>query len=287
MKKVILIVIPSIILAVVAFLLFQIFLGNKKAKGALQVTASPESKVYIDDKLIGQTPLCKCEDEEMLDEGDYTIRLVPESSSITPYEEKITIEKSVLTVVDRKFSSSGKSEGSIISLTPLPDKDAIEILVVSIPDQSEVYMDSNLVGKTPILLKKDITESDHTLRVAKKGYTDKTVRIRTTKGYKLNATVYLGVGEENLENEPEPTKPQEELDESTPTPAKNQTVTILETPNGFLRVRKDASLNSPEITRVKTGEKLVLLDEKTGWYQIELEDGESGWISQDFAEKSE
>jgi N-acetylmuramoyl-L-alanine amidase len=62
-------------------------------------------------------------------------------------------------------------------------------------------------------------------------------------------------------------------------------VLILQTPTGFLRVRDQASLNGTEMGQVKPGETYQLLDERTDWFQIKLTNGQSGWISSQYAQK--
>src|SRR5664279_2853563 len=126
----------------------------------------------------------------MLSAGDYTIRLVPNDTSLREFQEKITISQAVLTVVDRKFGKNALSEGSIISLSPLSDKKKTELLVVSFPQGADVSLDDASIGSTP-LLAEDPTESDHVLKVSKDGYNEKEVRIRTPLGYKLTVAAYL------------------------------------------------------------------------------------------------
>ncbi len=242
------------------------------------MTSNPQSKVYLGGKLIGQTPLCKCEAADMLRVGSYTLRLVPIDTALSEYQEKIEIAPSVLTVVDRKFAKAAVSDGSVIFLTSLPEKSATELLVLSLPDKAEVFMDNASVGQTPLLLS-DLTESDHALRVRKNGYKDKVVRIRTPKGYKLTTRIYLGIDEAKVETIASPSAG------LSPTPAKSVKVTILQTPNGFLRVRTDASLTAVEIDRVSPGETFEVVDERNGWYQIKLPSGKEGWISSQFAKK--
>src|SRR5579872_6839850 len=149
MKKVILVFIISFILALGIFLGIQYYLNIHSEKGALQVTSSPESKVYINGSYIGQTPLCKCQSNDMVAPGDYTIRLIPLGSSLQEFDEKITISQGVLTVVDRKFGSNGQSEGSIISLTPLDDQTSSQLVVVSFPQGAKVTLDDQSIGTTP------------------------------------------------------------------------------------------------------------------------------------------
>lgn len=162
MKKIALVFIISFILAVGVLLGIQYYLNNHSQKGALQVTSSPQSKVYLNNRYIGQTPLCKCENPDTIDNGEYTIRLVPLDSDINEFQEKITISQNVLTVVDRKFGKGAQSEGSIISLTPLEDKEKAELLVVSLPQSATVLLDNQAIGKTP-LFQKNPTESDLSL----------------------------------------------------------------------------------------------------------------------------
>lgn len=274
MKKVLIIIIPVIIAALVLGA-FIFFIGGNSGKGALQVTATPTANVYLNNQLIGQTPLCKCDPKDMLSVGQYTIRLVPQQSGFTAFEEKISITKSVLTVVDRSFGGSGTSAGSVITLTPLSDKEKTELLIVSIPEKADVFLDNSKSGVTPLLMT-DVTDSDHEIRLSKEGYLEKSVRIRTVKGYKLSSTIYLGVNTQPTIALPSPS--------ATPAAAKAD-VTILSTPTGFLRVRESPSLTAREIFRVNPGEKYELLEEQEDWYRIKLTDG-SGWISSQYASKN-
>lgn len=284
MRKAILILIPSLILATSIFFLIQIFLLRGNEKGALQVTASPKSKVYLNGKFIGETPLCKCEQDDMLNVGEYNIKLVPTTSEFSEFQEKITLTKSVLTVVDHKFGKGATSEGSIITLQPLKESNTRSLLVLSIPDKSELLLDNTSVGFTPVLIK-DITESDHELTIRKSGYAEKKVKIRTPTGYQLLAKIYLGVDEEEVVLSPTPS-PTVASPSAAPTlPIRK--VTILQTPVGFLRVRAESTVASSEIGRVTPGQEFELLDEVTGWYKIKLPDGKEGWISNQYAKKIE
>lgn len=279
MKKIIFVFAASFVIALTLFLAVQYFYGVNTRRGALQVTSAPDSKVYLNNEYLGQTPLCKCDAADMLAAGEYTIRLVPLDSSLREFQEKVTISPAVLTVVDRKFGKNALSEGSIISLSPLSDKEKTELLVASFPQGSEVLLDDASVGTTP-LNHKDPTESDHVLKIRKEGYNDKEVRIRTPKGYKLTVTAYLST---STETQP---KTENNSAEATPTPTPQQTrVTILETPTGFLRVRATASTTGAEVGRVSPGQSYPLTNEQAGWYEITLEDGTKGWISSEYASK--
>lgn len=255
----------------------------KSQKGALQVTSLPESKVYLNDEYIGTTPLCKCEAADMIPVGDYTIKLVPEKSDLSEFQEKITISDSVLTVVDRKFAKDSLSEGSVISLTPLSDASKTELLVASLPEGAAVFLDNTEIGKSPLSFK-DPTVSDHILTLKKSGYKEKTIRIRTPQGYQLTVAAYLSTVDDlsTLIDQQASNSANTSL---TPTPASADSIVILDTPTGFLRVRE--TINGSEIGRVTPGEIYSVLDEQNGWVQIQLKDGTPGWISSQYTEKQE
>jgi len=277
MRK-ILFVVVCFLIAILIFSLVVYLLGQRPEKGALQVTSSPKAQVYINGKLSGETPLCLCVAKDMLGTGEYTIRLVPKEGNFEPFQRKITINPKVLTVVDRSFSQTALSQASVISLSKIEDNKDAQISVISFPTDSQVYLDSDLVGQSPVLLK-NITESDHEIKVVRQGYKDKTVRIRTVLGYKLEAIVYLGI-------DPQVASSSATLISSpSATVTGKETVTILDTPTGFLRVRKDPSVGAAEVGRVIPDEVFDLLDEQTGWYKIKLKSDVEGWVSSQYAKK--
>ena len=288
MKKVLLYIAP-VFLAFIAFLVIEVFFSKNSGKGALQVTSTPRSTVYLNGKAIGQTPLCKCEPQDMILTGEYTVRLVPKEGNFSPFEEKIKISKAVLTVVDRIFGNEASSEGNTISLSPLNDSKSLELLIISFPDNAQVLVDSNPSGNTPLLLK-NLTESDHEIKIVKDGYKEKIIRIKTVMGYKLVAEAFLGINPNIVGNQQSPqASPSaglQKIPSTTPSVSKSVSkVVILQTPTGFLRVREDAFLGGAEITRVYPNEVYDLLDEKNGWFQIKLKDGKTGWISSQYAQK--
>src|SRR3989338_6896530 len=276
MKRALFFLAPLLI-AIIIFSGILFLLDRKNGKGALQLTSVPKSKVYLDKKLIGTTPLCACDLAQMLSVGDYTVKLVALEGNFTPFEDKITINKKTLTVVDKTFADNGESDGSVISLSSLSNKKDIEVLVISLPDKANVFLDSNPVGITPLLLKQ-VSESDHDLRITRDGYKDKSVRIKTALGFRLSALVLLGV-------KADLSSPVASVS-ATPSPVVAVTkVLILNTEFGFLRVRESGSINSLEIAQVKPGESYELISEKEGWFKIKLTNDKVGWISSQYAVK--
>lgn len=276
MKKILLYLIPFLIVIIIFSALVYV-LNQKSGKGALQVTSTPQSKVYLDGKFIGTTSLCKCESSNMLQVGDYTIQLIPLEGDFRPFQEKITINKSTLTVVDKTFGAGGASQSSIISLFPLSDKERIELLAISFPEKANVFLDNNPVGITPLRLT-NITESDHDLKITKDGYIDKLVKIRTTQGFQLKSIVFLGVNPNVASSSGEPSA----TSSAIPTVSE---IVILDTPTGFLRVRESDSLASSEVDKVNPGDTFDLISEKEGWFEIKLKNGKTGWISAQYAKK--
>lgn len=275
MKKVFYILAPFV-LVVLIFAGILFFLSQNKSKGALQVTSVPVSKVYLNGKLLGQTPLCECELKDMLAVGDYALKVVPNQAGFEPFEEKITINPKVLTVVDRSFAAQGLGSGSVINLSPLGDPKDAQISVVTFPDSAQVFLDDNLEGQSPIILK-NITESDHELKLSRDGYKDKIVRIKTTPGYKLDALIFLGINPDVAATTAASASSSASLPVSK--------ILILQTPTGFLRVRDQASLGGNEVGQVKPGEAYTLLNEQADWFQIKLTSTQSGWISSQYAKK--
>lgn len=277
MRKVFLIALPPL-LSILVFVAGLFLLNKSPGKGALQVTSSPSGKVYLNGKLVGDTPLCKCDQENMIEEGEYVVKIVPKEGNFEQFEQKIRINPSVLTVVDRTFGQGSFSQGSIITLSNIPNKKEVQLSVLSFPDKAQVYLDNNLVGVSPVLVK-NVTQSDHEIKLTKDGYKDKIIRIKTVAGYRLEAIVFMGVN---------PDFSSSTSATITPTPTSSPSaskVVILDTPTGFLRVRETDSISSVQIGTVNPGEKLDFVSEKEGWFQIKLADGKIGWISSQYSKK--
>lgn len=269
-RKIILFLTPLLVLTIL-FLLTVLVINREGGRGALQVTSVPESQVFLDDKLVGKTPLCLCELPQLLKIGDYNIKLVPTKTGFKSFGQKITLYKGVLTVVDRTFDKdSSTSTGSVITLTEIDDNSS-ELLIISFPGKAQVLLDSNPQGITPLLIK-DVTPSDHEIKILKDGYKEKIIKIKTTLGKRLETTVNLGI--------------KIDIEATSATPSALFTkIIVLDTPTGFLRVRENDSVTSSQIATVTPGEKLDLISEKGEWFEIRLSDGRTGWISSSYARK--
>lgn len=280
MKRIIILVVASLLVVVGLFLLTRVlFSFGPKGQGALQVTASVKSTVYLNDKPLGETPLCKCNQGETLESGTYSVKVVPLDASLDPYVVQIDIEPNVLTAVDRTFLPGSLASAYTLTLKKT-NKDTPELLVTSLPEGALVTVDGNEEEITPYLIE-DITASEHEISIQKSQFNKKTIRVRTVPGYRLVVYATLGTDSENIEEQFRQPTP------ISPTPEKTvETITILDTPTGFLRVRSGSSTGTSEVGRVEPGETYEIITEENDWYQIKLSDGKQGWVSAQFAEKA-
>ncbi len=273
MRKLILFTTPLLILTIL-FLLIVLVINRDAGKGALQVTSVPESQVFLDGEYAGKTPLCLCELKDLLRVGEYAIKLVPTEAGYKNFEQKITLYKGVLTVVDRTYDKEvSASSSTIITLSPIDDENIAELMVVSFPGKARVILDSNPVGETPYLI--NLTASDHEIKLLKDGYKEKVIKVKGVLGERLEVTMNLGIKLDAKEVE------QRASASAVTTPQ----VTILDTPTGELNVRSENSVGSSLVGKLLPGDKVDLIGENTGWYEIKLKNGKTGWISATYASK--
>lgn len=97
-------------------------------RGSITILSEPsDAHIYIDDEYIGKTPL----NDYMLDQGEYSVRLIDEVTQVTATENvKITPDSTVILNV------------------PL-QKDFGTIKVTTDPEGADVYFTSH-IGKTPL-----------------------------------------------------------------------------------------------------------------------------------------
>lgn len=249
-----------------SFLAFATFLSGCSAIGtskpaALQVTTTPEASVFLDGKHLGKTPFFS----DQLKAGDFLLKI---SVSEATYVERIKILPGSLTVVNRELNKNEQAgSGETLWLEP----NQAGLFISSLPPESDVNVDGQLKGKTPLLIS-EIETGEHKITLSKQGYLDHEFAIRTSGDSRLMASVSLASQlSKSASSSPSP----------IPITSK---VEILPTPQGFLRVREQASTTSKEIGRVKTKDQINLIEEITGWFKIEFE-GKQGWISKEYAKK--
>lgn len=246
------------------------FFQKLKAPSALQVTAAPKSQVYLDGEFLGSTPLFS----DKVKQGLHAVKIIPEGQSLS-FEQKIKFSPLFLTAIDRIFrETEEQSEGHILMLEQIPNKQGAELFVSSLPLEAQVFLDGEAKGVTPLSIK-DVSISDHELELKINGFTDKKIRVKTSPGFRLLASVKLAIAPPVAT--PSPTL----APSSSPTPSV-KTVKIKQTPTGFLRVRFEPSLSATEVAQVKPGETFPVLEENSSWTKISLPSGKTGWISNQY-----
>ncbi|QHE53099.1 SH3 domain-containing protein [Pontibacillus sp. HMF3514] len=66
-------------------------------------------------------------------------------------------------------------------------------------------------------------------------------------------------------------------DDTNPSTEQSKGTVTVQTP--ILNVRSEGNLGSQVIAQVKKGDKLPFLQEKEAWYQIKLDNGQTGWVA--------
>ncbi|KKU83260.1 MAG: hypothetical protein UY10_C0012G0001 [Microgenomates group bacterium GW2011_GWA2_47_8] len=296
----------KLIFVVVFVLLLGAILGGMKLlsgrapkQGILKVQSTSAASVFLDNKHIGRTPL-----EEKIDAGEYAIRLVPESTvqSLATWQSSIKVAPGLLTFVNGSMAESEfTTAAETLWLEKITSKDA-EISVTTNPDGASVSLDGSVKGVTPLSIP-GVPAGDHTLTVASAGFVSRSLKIKTTGGFKVVTTVKLALSGEaavqptEATASPTPTGADKGSAKTTPTPKPTKAasssdpakpfVTIKDTPTGFLRVRMEPSTSASEAGRVNPEEKYHVEEEKSGWYQILYNGKDEGWISGQYAEKTE
>lgn len=266
MKKARRILIALIIIGVlVASVFFAIGYFRPKSAG-INIETSPQATVLINGEQVGRTPY-----EATRDPGEVVIKLIPDSfeKPLVPFETKLELTGGIQTVIRREFADPGEaSSGIIISFERIGGKET-SIAVVSVPDAAQISIDGTVRGFAPYKTS-SITPGEHQLVISAPKHVDRTVLVKTVEGYKLTAVVKLSPAED--------TKEEVDLEQVV------SKVEILSTSTGFLRVRAEPTTSGEELARVDPGERYnyIKTDEDTGWFKIEYEEGEEGWISDEY-----
>lgn len=272
--------------------------GRGPKQGELRVDSSPVASIFLDNKNIGRTPLPA---GTKIEAGSYTIKIVPESTTtqLASWEGKIVVGPNLLTYVNANLNESELSSAvDVLWLEKISSKQS-ELSVTTSPDGATVLVDDVTRGVTPVSLS-DITPGDHTVTITSAGFLTRTLKIKTTPGYRLISTMKLGLAPGGQQAaSPTPTLTVTPTGKVTPTPkvatSSASTVpdpakpflTVKDTPTGFLRVRSEPATSSTESAQVKPGEKYTILDTQNGWYQIRYDGTNTGWVSGQYVSKTE
>ena len=126
-----------IILLIIVFSAIKFFSSKFSAVSGFRVVSNPVSSVFINDKLVGKTPI-----EEKYPPGEYVFKIIPDDSAQGySWQGKVKLNPSVLTYVNRELGASElSSAGEILVLEKIP-QDETQVSVFSQPDSSIVAID--------------------------------------------------------------------------------------------------------------------------------------------------
>lgn len=314
MKKFIIIAIILIVLVGGGAIFLRMRGGGDSQMAVLKVTSTPTATIFLDNQNLGKTPF-----EQKVKPGEYGLKLIPETtvSSLVSWEGKIQLSPNLLTFVNRDLGESElSSAGETLFLEKISGKEA-ELAILSTPDAASVTINSEDKGATPLVLS-DLTVGSYDVTVSIDGFKSRTIKVKTTAGYKLTAQFQLAVSSD-AQQTPEPSPsvdpsvkaspkaspkisptprvtptPRASTEATTSASAKPKTspppkpyIEVLDTPTGFLNVRSESSTSADILTQIHPGEFYPLLDESGGWYKIEYEADKEGWVSSQYAEKFE
>ena len=261
-KKILLIIAILAILVVTAFAIWIIF--PPKNQAGLKIQTTPVADVYLNEKRLGKTPY----EGNGLKSGEYTLKLATANGS---WETRTRLSPGVYTVVNRTFGITEASSSGEMLWFDIGEG----ISVVSWPESASILVDGKEVGVTPASVR-DVPTGAHKLTIAKLGLIPKTFTINIVPDYKLVAQVWLLP---ELSTAPAP------LPQAASPSAKPQKTIIVNSPTGWLRVRKGPGLANAEVGKVNNNEKYSVQDEQNDWLKIKLSNGQEGWVSAQFVKQ--
>lgn len=230
-------------------------------KAGLKITSLPESTVYLNQESVGKTPYIN---EELL-EGEYQVKL---ESGDKKWEGSVKLNTGTVTVLNRELSESlASSSGEVLHLY-----EGKGVVITSAPTGASVEIDGKMNGHTPLSVN-NLSNGEHTFLLKHPNYLPRSVRATMPDNLLLNIHVDLSISDSVEVNTP------------APTIVVQQKVVVTDTPTGFLRVRDNPSVLGKEVTRVKPGDELILLEETQGWSKVRLQDETEGYVSSDYLEK--
>jgi len=287
-------------LIILSLLLSSCTLG--KSNAGLIVKSQPNGTVFLNDKEVGKTPY----ENKELQPGSYTVKVTSSSGEWT--SNKIRILENTVYNINRELATNAANQaGENVSI-----EKGKGITVVTIPSQVEVSLDGQKQGNTPYLIP-SVSPGEHEITLAKEGYSSRKIKIRARDVYKIVIEAQLkkdteGATDAPAESASPSTSPSPSPSSSpsgsakatatikptatprtTPTASPKatsqaatgeKTITILDTPTTWLRVRDKAGIEGKEIAKVNSGETFEYKDQLgTGWTLIVLADGTEGYVA--------
>ncbi|PIS14015.1 hypothetical protein COT65_01100, partial [Candidatus Shapirobacteria bacterium CG09_land_8_20_14_0_10_47_13] len=166
-KKNWLIAIGLILAVVLLGLIVKNKFFNKVGLGALQISTTPRSTVFIDGTQAGITNFF----DDKIKTGEHLIKLVPEvaADNLVSWEGKVVLSSGISTVINRSLGVSDQtSSGEVLTMEKISSRDKGALAVISIPDQAMVKLDGEPQGFSPVL-KEGLAPGSHQVAVSTTG----------------------------------------------------------------------------------------------------------------------
>lgn len=283
MRNFILIVLILLVGGALFFLVTRSGVLNK-TPARLEILTTPSSRVFLGGEDVGSTPY----DNKALAPGTYTIRLVPEDSSLgfPPHETTLILGKGDAAVINHNFAGSGPDSSGYTLELKKDVSDKALISIVTDPDTANVTLDSVPQGYSP-LSKIETTPGNHSLLLSSPGYKSLEISVNTVTGHNLIVKAKLAVDLIILDSAPQATDSASIAPAASASPSASPIVEVSrpyvligETGTGWLRVRQDPTASGEELGTTDVGTKLPYLGESTddGWHKVEFM-GDTGWVS--------
>lgn len=253
---------------------------KSSAGNVLSIISEPsDARVFIDGTDSGITPFST----DKLTEGAYEVRL--EKEGFEPISERLNIVK------DQKLNVS-------VKLFPMPAPASVNLMTGS-TNLYDMTSSNSFVTTNPQTWAKALIYWNKTRGINISSYginrdlvfnyvLDFNGVFYDTDGAVMEPDkVLLGDGKiaylrRASDGEGVSEQAKESLTKIGTNVAGGKSAKVKDTPTGWLRVRKDASLNGEELGRVNTGDTVTVLEEKAGWLKIKTASGLEGWASADY-----
>ncbi|OGY47271.1 MAG: hypothetical protein A3J62_02575 [Candidatus Buchananbacteria bacterium RIFCSPHIGHO2_02_FULL_38_8] len=278
MRNKVLFIVFILIIFIIIFAVYYLILSAKAKTGILKILTIPKTTVYLDGKASGNSPF-----EQTLKKGEYLVKVSATETATESaiWQGKVNINEDTITFIERQLGTSDiTSSGIILEMAKIDTKNNTGVIEVeSEPGGSIVSLDNIEQGITPMTMR-NIESGDHELTLYNPGFIKRTQKVKIASNYRLTAMFKLAVDPNyqpiNINLTPTPASPSGQLN-SNP---QSQTITILDTETGWLRVREDPTTTASQSALVNPGQQFLIIENnKLGWYKIEYEKGKFGWIS--------
>jgi len=274
-----------LVILFIAFIVFRFIIFDvQNTDGELRIISSPTSSIFINNVAVGKVPF-----DSKYKAGEYTLKLIPEATATATWQRKIKVDKKAVTYINIELGSSDLNTSgvvfNVVKSSSKAKKDTGELSIESDPPNALINLDNDEKGVSALELA-DIPKGDHELSVFMPGFIRHTQKVNINSGYKVLAYVKLAI--DPSQNPPLKNESKKEATDSANTIAPNASgisLTIKGTPDGWLRVRMEPSINASEAARVNEGDTFQLQEEQGNWYKIKYDGTNEGWVSAEYTEK--